>query len=254
LNPKSDEMILAQEQSVVSKTSGRGQKADLEGTLVLTNKRVIFVSADQSTEGSAEISHDESMGDKLAQETSNLGMSILGGKLRVSYSDVDDLGNIPNDPNNLLVPISTIISISGHKGVIGMPNLKLSWRSSGGQIENGEFQQILTEGRRKNLSDWAPVIERLKDGSLSPRYPDQLPQNDSVEDRIYYVMGDMQTKGDLQIEQETEKHFGVELEPDEVQGACDKLVSIGLLDKIPDASGDNFYKKRSPLGEDDLSS
>lgn len=255
MSQSEDERLLAQEQSVINKTTQLHSKADLEGTLILTSKRVIFVSADQSTGRSASDFKTEAVDERVAQETASLGMRMLGGVLRVSYADVEDLSKIPNNPKNLFIPIPSITSISGHKGIIGRPNLKLSWKNSSGQVENSEFQEILTEGsRKKDLSDWARVIEKLKDGSLTLQNPTQLPQNDSVEGRIFSVMGDMQTKGDLQIEQVTEERFGIELEPEEVQTACEKLVSMGLLDQIPDASGDTFYKKRSPLGEDDLSS
>ena len=61
-------------------------------------------------------------------------------------------------------------------------------------------------------------------------------------------------KGIFEIEEEIENTFNIDTDPDPVEAACDKLVSEGSVDVIPDNSGDKFYRKRSPLGEDDLSS
>jgi hypothetical protein len=252
LSQSSNEIILTQEQSVTGKFVGP-PKRELEGTLVLTNKRMIFVAADQ-TIGPGGLD-GEPAGEKIARETSNLGMDMVGGSLRVSYADVEDLSKISEDPKNLIIPISSITSVTGHRGLVSSPNLKLNWKDSKGETASVEFHQILTNSsRKKNLSDWANVVQKLRDGTLTINSPDQLPAKDSLEGRVYYVMGDMQTKGNLQIEEETEERFGIELEPEEVQTACDKLVGMGLLDEISDPSGDSFYKKHSPLGENDLSS
>ena len=48
--------------------------------------------------------------------------------------------------------------------------------------------------------------------------------------------------------------FKVDLDPDEVQAVCDKLATQGVIKRYPDSSGDVFYRRASPLGEDDLSS
>lgn len=250
------EIILAQEQGVINKPTHLGIRTDLQGTLVLTNKRLIFVCNSSRSESLASnVSSNGTIDDKIARESASLGQDIFGQSAPLRYTDVEDLSNIANNEKNLFIPISSIVSISGHKGIIGRPNLKVSWNDASGEVKNTEFQEALTErDRKKNLSDWADVIQKLQDGTLSPREPSSLPQSDSTEGRIYYVMGDMQSKGTFEIEEETEKHFAIELEPDEVEAACEKLVSMGLIEKISDPSGDSFYKRRSPLGEDDLSS
>ena len=80
------------------------------------------------------------------------------------------------------------------------------------------------------------------------------PSIETLEGKILRVLGDMQDKGTFEIEEEVESEFKLDLDVDDVQKACEKLVLLGLVDKTPDASGDAFYRKRSPLGEDDLSS
>ncbi len=256
LDQNQQEIILAQEQGVINKPKHLGIATDIQGTLVLTNKRLIFVSnSARSEELESGVSALGTTEDRIAKEGANLGVDFLGESAPHTYTDVDDLSKIPINDRNVFLPISSIVSLSGHKGIIGRPNLKVSWIDSSGETKNAEFQATLTERtRKKNLSDWADVIQKLRDGRILPSRPTNLPQSDSTEGRIYSIMGDMQTKGTLEIEEETEKEFAIELEPEEVEAACEKLVSMGLLDKIPDPSGDSFYKRRSPLGDDDLSS
>jgi hypothetical protein len=66
----------------------------------------------------------------------------------------------------------------------------------------------------------------------------------------------MQDKGCFEIQGEVERQFKPEgeLDSDDIERACQELVSTGLVTVQGDPSGDNFYRKRSPLGEDDLSS
>jgi len=72
---------------------------------------------------------------------------------------------------------------------------------------------------------------------------------------VLYILNDMQEKGIFEIQKGVEDTFKVEdIDPDKLDDACQKLASQGFLEVIKDPSGDNFYKKRSPLGEDDLSS
>ena len=65
-----------------------------------------------------------------------------------------------------------------------------------------------------------------------------------------HILADMQEKGVFEIEGEVEDEYKVDLDPDEVQAACDTNRSQGLVERIPDPSGDVFYRRLSPLGED----
>jgi hypothetical protein len=220
----SDEIILTQEQSATRKADS-GEK--IQGTLVLTDKRLLFVVANKEED-------------------------IGAGTLR--YADVDDLKNIPASPHNLSVTIASIERVSGSEGIIHTPELKIDWKENG-ELRHTEFFEEIFGGRKKDLRDWAKVIEGLRAGKISinrPRNPP--PSMDTLEGKILNVLGDMQEKGVFEIEEEVETTFQIDSDPDQVEAACDKLVDEGLLDKTPDKSGDNFYRKRSPLSEDDLSS
>ena len=62
----------------------------------------------------------------------------------------------------------------------------------------------------------------------------------------------MQEKGALAIEEEVEERYHMDLDPDDVVSACNKLVRMGLITKADTDEGDPFYTRISPLGENDV--
>jgi len=240
MRSETDEVMLAQEQGVIMKGIGLekelegGFGEELGGTLVLTNRRLIFVSSNDKE-------------DELPVP------DILPGlKMDVLYSEVEELNSIPTDPGNLFISISSISSVHGYRMELTRPSLEVKWRE--GSEERGRvFVEAVTgRSRRRNLNDWAPVIERLKTGDQKLISVPKAPGVEALEGKIMGIMSDMQWKGVLGIEEEVEERFKTEVGPDEVQAACDKLCSQGLLVRKPEP-GDVFYRKRSPLGDDDLS-
>lgn len=216
------EIILAQEQSVLNKT---GLGKEVQGTLVLTNNRMIFVAA--NTEISAA-----------------LGL----GTVRY-YADVEDLNSISQKPPNMVIPLESITTVKGSKGIMTNPNLKVHF-GSGSTERTEEFVQTIIGGRKKNLNDWASVIENLKNGKIKIKTPTWIPDKNSLEGRILSALADLQDKGIFEIENEIETEYKIDLDPDKVEEACNNLVSKGVLEK----TSDEFYRLPSPLGSDDLSS
>jgi hypothetical protein len=220
------EIILAQEQSVLAKL---GFEKDLEGTLVLTNQRLLFVIATE-------------------QEDVRTG----GGYDILRFANVDDLNSIPMNPQNLSIPIGKIDFDKGRSFL--HPTLRIKWVSDSGE-KQAEFVEKITGGKKKNLNDWANVISKIKSGAISLEIPKSSPPSiDTLEGKILFILGDMQDKGTFEIEEDVEGKFKVDLDPDEVEASCKKLAQMRFVDEIADSSGDNFYRKHSPLGEDDLSS
>ena len=234
------EVILAQEQAV---DRGSGAKEPeggfgaglMEGTLVLTNKRLVFV-----TTGEAE------------EDLSEPNAFNPFGKLKLFYSDAEDLKSIPADPDNLIVPLALVTSIKGHKGNGAKPKLEVKWLE-GKRERTTEFSQRLSGKRRKNLDDWARTIERLRKGKQPLVSLPKAPGLDTLEGQVLRVLSDSQEKGILTIGHLVEDAFKIELDPDQVKVASEKLTSAGLVRRRRDPSGENFYHKRSPLGDDDLS-
>jgi hypothetical protein len=233
-----NEVILAEEQDVLKRQSGLAKHVEaifgggdeVEGTLVLTNKRLIFVA-----------SRD------LEQ--------VIGVRYHLVFSDVEDITSVSPDPPNASIPLDSIKKIAGHKGEIGLPSLEVQWIDPSQGERNVIFHQRITDTRRKrNLNDWAVVIQRLKSGEQKFAFLPPLPSPEkTLEGKVLYVLNDMQEKGVFRIEKEIEDQFKIDADPDEVEEACRKLVASGFIDVVKDPA-ENFYRRRSPLGEDDLSS
>ena len=236
------EVMLAQEQDVVMRPGGMakeiegefGLAGEREGTLVLTNRRLIFVTTNEKEESLVE-------------------PNLLDpwGRVALSYSDVEDLSTIPEDPKNVFVPLASISKTVGHKGLIS-PRLEVTW-AAGGRSVSAVFTEELTGRRKKNLNDWVGVIERLRLGTQAIEDLPKGPAADTLEGRVMGVFADMQEKGVMTVAGELREAFHQDFDIDEVQGACDSLASQGLLVLQKDESGVGFYRKRSPLGPDDLS-
>ena len=235
-----DETILAQEQGVINRGVGLLQqveagfdasKKETEGTLILTNKRLIYARGDTS-------------------EKIEFGTGLSGGK-SIVYSDADDLDDIRSDPANIWIDLETILSATGHKHMGQAPKLEIRWNS--GSEKKTEFVQQLTgKSRKRNLSDWPSVIQRLKEGTQEFRPLPSAPDTTTLGGRIFRVLSDFEERGPLTIESEVEKRYSVELEPDEVEAACEELVAQGLIQKTDVPGEAPFYEKVSALGDDTL--
>ena len=237
LSGQSAEVILAQEQGAALSMTGKRKEleadfgvGELEGTLVLTDRRLIFVCTDEKM----------------------VTLPVGYFQATLIFSEVEEVSQIPQKPPNIFVTISSIVSVKPHGGRLERPGFELEWKDSG---TRRSFLIVQGEERRgKGLKDWVPIIENLKAGRQKLVTIPQPPPIDTLEGRVVRVLSDMQEKGVLEIEEEIEDQFKVDLDPDEVQAACDAVASKGIIRRYPDSSGDIFYRRASPLGEDDLSS
>jgi len=234
------EVMLAQEQAVIRRGPGIrkgveaafGMGGETEGTLVLTDRRLVYVHGNEKEE--------------------SLRIGGFSAK-RLFFSDVESLDSMPMDSASLEIQISAIAKVAGHRGEAIAPKLEVTW-TEGGVTRATEFvQQISGASRRRNLNDWARVIDKLRAKQLEIAPLPPAPGGDTLEGRILGVLGDMQEKGLLTIENEVEERYKVDLDPDAVEGACEKLVAAGLLVKGDARYEDVYYRKASPLGADDLS-
>ena len=229
----SEEMMLAQEQGVLMRGAGlkkemEGGFAEQEGTLILTDRQLVFVTTDE-------------------REERFYGFHLI-------YSDVKDLASVPHVPANTFIPLSSISSATGHgsKGGLERPSLEIKWNEGGKELGRVFIETLSGRTRRKNLNDWARVIQCLKTGEQKLISIPRAPTVDSLQGKVMLILADMQSKGLLTIENEVETAFKIKLDPDEVQTACDALVSQGLVKLEPSLKEDPFYRKASPLGEDEL--
>jgi len=232
------ELMLAQEQGVFMRESGRvrelegGLGGELEGTLVLTNRRLIFACTNERQD--------------------DLRAPSAPGVMHIVYSDVEDLSSIPANDDNLFIELPSITSVAGHAGHVERPSLEVKWQEGGKERGRVFIERLSGRGRQRNLNDWAAVIERLKAGNQSLLQLPAVPGPDTLEGKIVRVLADMQRKGMFEIEEGVEERFGGKVDPDAVQAACEGLATSGLVEKMADRSGNLYFQKRSPLGEDAL--
>ena len=234
--------MLAQDQGVLSRKPGFEEGVEAEvgvgevaGTLILTDRRLIFACTDE-------------------KEVDLTGENALNpfDRTRFVYAEVEDLAQIPEASPNIFIPLSAVVSVKGEHGGVERATLVVRWASGKGE-EGAVFSEELMD-KKKTLKDWAPVIANLKAGTQTLVELPPPPPPETLKGRIVRVLSDFQEKGVLDIEDEVETAFRVDLDPDEVQDACDELSREGALRKYPDPSGDVYYRRASRLGEDDLSS
>lgn len=139
------EIILAEERNVIL----RSKHSD--GTLVLTNKRILFVPATVSD-----------------MPTSDQMMKNWGGRSQLIsqyFTDVKDLKDLPmweGQGDFLSIQMSSITNIAAHKGLL-RPTLKVAWREDHLSAREVEFlQKFIGKSKRVNLTDWAVAIERIR--------------------------------------------------------------------------------------------
>ena len=235
------EVMLAQEQGVIRRGQGirKGVEAafgaggETEGTLVLTERRLVYVHGNEKQEG--------------------IRIGGFSAK-RLYFSDIESLDSMDMDAASVEIPISKIVKVAGHHREAIAPKLEVSWTDDKGATRATEFvEQISGASRRRNLNDWATVIEKLKAKQLRIMALPPAPSGDTLEGRILNILGDMQEKGLMTIESEVEERFKVDLDPDDVEAACGKLVAAGLVLKPAARYEDVYYRKASPLGDYDLS-
>jgi hypothetical protein len=236
------EVMLAQEQAVIRRGPGirKGVEAafglggETEGTLVLTDRRLVYVHSNEKEE--------------------SIRIGAFSAK-HLYFSDIESVSSMPLDSASVEIPISRIAKVAGHHGEAIAPKLEVSWSDAKGTVQATEFvQQISGASRRRNLNDWAKVIEKLKAKQLKIKPLPPAPGEDSLGGKVLVVLGDMQEKGLMTIESEAEEQYKVDLDPDDVEAALEKLVTAGLVVKPSARYEDVYYRKASPLGEDDLSS
>lgn len=235
----SQEVVLAQEEAVIRRGTGArkeveaafGMGGETEGTLVLTNRRLVYVHGNES-----EVDLDVG----------------AFSKKRLFFPDVEDLRSAVMDSSSLDVPLQNITNVTGRKEPGVAPKLQVKFTDHGVARASEFVQQLTGRSRRKNLSDWAAVITKLKAGKVKVVPLPATPDPDSLQGRILAVLGDMQEKGLFSIETEVENRYKADLDPDQVEQACNSLADSGLIKNVSPPKEDPFYRKISPLGEDDL--
>jgi len=201
-----------------------------KGTLILTNRRLIFACTNERDE-------------YLPGES---GLNPFG-KIDLVYSEIEDLDSITSEAPNVFVPLPSTSRVTGHKGDLGRPSLEVVWDDASGRHAR-TFTETLTGRKARSLNEWAPIIENLKAGRQKLVNVPPAPSTDMLEGKIVHVLSDMQEKGLFSIEEAVETEYNLALDPDDVQAACERLAAEGFLVRSSELTGDAFYRRVSPLG------
>ena len=237
-NAKENETILKEATGIICKTA----LLILEGSLVLTNERLVFLAGEEGEDidfGERLPDSDqatEEMGDKTGdglslrsksnflekgrrimapiKETSN-EESSESDNLRVkekgnSTSSDDDTYTEGQDEDELSIALSSIIRAEGHKGLF-RPSLTVVWHDDKtNESSRVQFVQKVkySDPIFKDINDWASPIEeigRIKTEEIRAKSSIEVTHDsNSLEARILEILpaSDSEWKGLFQIEKE----------------------------------------------------
>jgi hypothetical protein len=190
----------------------KGPRGIVQGTLVLTNKRLALVN-------SSEIDNKS-----------------------VGFASVDRaLGK-----SQFNIPFETIDSVSGQKGIL-RTTLVVIWRdpSANSSTTRTEFIQRYRSpspsSSQMAINEWIPLIERE---ALGESGQDSFGSTDltELEARVVEAIGDANWIGFFQLERELEGKYEKSIDPDDLDSVLAKLVRDKVLEQ--DKVGE-FYKKPS---------
>ena len=146
-----DEIILAEEQGASKRVGSLGST---RGTLVLTNRRLVFVKG------------NEFVSSETGTDRGHLPYNL-------SFSDICDIGEIQSqafDPesakDNLSLDLDSVANAIGHKGGFsGHPSLTLNLATRDGspkdESQSVTFHEEMTGKRKKHINDWTDVIMKI---------------------------------------------------------------------------------------------
>jgi hypothetical protein len=207
-------MVRSQD-NVIRKTG----KTVQEGTLLLTNRRLVFATGNSVQES--------------------------------------DVKKILQDRNVFAIPLDQIANVSGNRGLL-RPSLNVMWHDPPGDpsLTKTEFLQKYRPANiddlRNAINEWGPLIERAATSDIGEEVQSEKPKievpkidDDQLKSRVLEELGDKQWKGFFQIERDLDEKYGTSTDPDALESCLTKLVKEKLLEQ--DKHGEFF--RRIPTGK-----
>jgi hypothetical protein len=200
------ETTIRQESSVLCRNS----LVLLEGTLTLTEKRLMFSAGPKFETG-------------------------------------DSQDRPETDSGDLSIPLTSITSVLGKRGML-RPSLTVFWRDDeSGNSSKTEFSQKSRHpptSQEKNINEWDSEIRSMSLSEIATAQMKNSAQmnQDGIASKIVGILEEGQWKGFMQIERELEEKYGTQIDPDELEEECKKLVAEKVIEQ--DKVGE-FYRKRS---------
>lgn len=208
------ERVLKKVEDVICKNS----LVILEGTLLLTNKRLFFYIGREQD-------------DSPLDETKETSFE--------NNKDVDKLSDF-----QISIPLASIISARGNKRIFRPTLSVVSHNSATDQKTAFEFiQKNKPNLDEDSINEWKDVIEEESSSKVSAiRRKNSIQYNfyNTVEARILAILDDVEWTGLFQIKSELEKKFYETSDIDQIESACKKLVGQKLAEQ--EENGEFFRK------------
>jgi hypothetical protein len=186
-----------------------------EGSLLLTNRRLIFVEGKGSLKDS-------------------------------------ELQSVLQENDHFTIPLPQVANVSGKQGFL-RPSLTVAWHPTP-EDPSSTKTDFLQKYRPQNLEDarnginqWVAVIEQAatSDLDLAPLEMKNEEEQPTIDDselrsRLLEELNDKQWKGFFQIERDLGEKFGLSVDPDALERCCKNLVAEKLVEQ--DKHGEFFRK------------
>jgi hypothetical protein len=193
----------------------RNSRSVKDGSLILTNRRLAFVT----------------------------------GKL--DTTDTKDISKILQGGEVLEIPLDQVVNVTGNRGIL-RPSLNVVWRNQPGSDETTKTEFIQNyrpknlEEARNGINEWVPFIEKAAvpddEGSLQPT-GEPIVDEKELKSRVLDELGDSQWKGFFQISKDLREKYDISVDPDRLEGICQEMVKEKILEQ--DKYG-AFFRKIQP--------
>ena len=178
----------------------------------------------------------------------------------IYFSEIYDASEIPRDiglstSGSISFSLEDIDSATSEKRLLHKPTLKVvSNATDNRQPSIAEFQEQITGKRDCQLDEWAPLILKVKSGVLNDkihlalRLTSLYPSVQTLEGKVFYILGDLQRKNAYEISSQIEEKFNEHVSLQDVEIVCLNLSKQGWIDEMfRDYSLPLLYCRNSPL-------
>ena len=210
ITPGSESLLKRQDNVIF-----RNNRSIQEGILLLTTKRLAFISTN-------------------------------------SIKEEDKVQDFLQNPSAFSIPLDQIANASGNRGLL-RPSLKVSWHPQPGDPASTKVEFVQKSAPRtlddvKNaVSEWVTTIDQAARNEIVPPelQETEVPTAPTINEgelrgRVLEDLDDKQWKGFFQISRDLDDKYGMNVDPDALENLCNKLVKEKLIEQ--DKHGE-FFKK-----------
>ncbi|MDA4130574.1 MAG: hypothetical protein OK457_07365, partial [Thaumarchaeota archaeon] len=188
-----DETLIESQTQVMCK----GPRGTIQGTLVLTKKRLAVVKPSE-----------------LSDNSGNVTSALRGSQLTI--------------------PLDTIDSVSGQRGVL-RTSLVVNWHNPPGSSTTTRTEFIqryrAPSPTQISINEWIPLIEKEVWGEPENDGLESKTDLGELESQVRDVLTDEKWVGYFQLERELEEKYETSIDPDDLDKVLEKLIQEKVLEK-----------------------